>query len=1189
MANITIQNRGPQCVKIVRNELSSKQIPGHTSNETIQDGEPQCVGSVRNSLSPKPTPKATSNVTIQDGGLQCVKSVRNNLSPKPTTKGISNIIIHREPSQCEAQEDIFSIIKHKPSNQNQLYSGNILQCDGGDTASESSSDNDSTKSIDDDESSEFESEDEVDAEPEPIVLVPAPNQPPAGQPLLLEVDPSGRAALPSSLPLGMVANARSLYNKIDNFIRFLREIGPDYFLVSETWEHVGRRKSLSQMLSHTSYKVLSYRRPRLEDGRPHPGGGCAIIYNETRFKVEHMEFELEAGVETIFAIFTPKTPDFTNQYIKRICVGSVYIPPRSQFKSETIDTIIQAIHFVRSQYDNQVNFTIAGDFNRTDYTDILDSYGALHQCVTVGTRQASTDGAALTVILSDLHTHYHPPTTLSPLEADEDKGGVNGDHDMVVFAPKANPDFEIKREKKTIQTRPIPDSKIPAFGRDFQSLPWTEVLGEPNVNTKTQNFHRIITSLRDHHFKQKTVTMTNLDKRWMTPDLKNLHRRLKREFFRHRKSPKWKRLKLEFKRKKRHKIKLFHNNFVTELKATNPRQFYQMCKKVGAVDQMNSDDLEVRSLAGLSNQECAEAVGHHFAALSAEHSPVDLLQLPAYLPALPPPQVEQWQVYGKLRKLKNTRSTLEMDIENKLRNEVAVEITTPLTNIINTCLKQQIWPDIWKLERITPTPKVLPLLEIKDLRKIAGTSDYNKVLESFMKDFIMEDIGNKIDLSQYGGKKGVGTEHMIVALVDRVLALLDTHPDKSAVILSGVDWASAFARGDPTKTVTKFISLGLRPSLVALLISYFSDRKMKVKFNQAESKILKLVGGFPEGSIIGQDAYIVASNNSADVTRPEDRFKYIDDLEMTELICLAGLLQDYDVLSHVPSDIAVDQKFLCPHDTQSQRYLDSVQSWTEQNLMKINSAKTNYIIFSRCQENFTTRLSINGDTIDRRYVIKLLGVWISQDAGDWSVNTQEICRKAYGRISMLSKLKYSGVSVEDLTDIYRLFIRSRAEYCSVAFASSLTLQQVNKITNIEKTSLRIILQEMYVGYLPACEMVGIVPISDRRQPRMLDFAKKCAKHETNSRFFPKNEYFKVEPTIRQREPYKVNFAMTETYKYSTIPTCQRLLNAHYIEHPELLGGAPGPVGGGGGGRKEPGEGEGVGGAGEGAEAGEGAG
>ena len=49
-------------------------------------------------------------------------------------------------------------------------------------------------------------------------------------------------------------------------------------------------------------------------------------------------------------------------------------------------------------------------------------------------------------------------------------------------------------------------------------------------------------------------------------------------------------------------------------------------------------------------------------------------------------------------------------------------------------------------------------------------------------------------------------------------------------------------------------------------------------------------------------------------------------------------------------------------------------------------------------------------------------------------------------------------------------------------------------------------------------------------------------------------------------------------KKITIPTCQRLVNAHYMEHPELLGGASGPGGGGEqqvGRRKEPGEGAGA--------------
>ena len=54
----------------------------------------------------------------------------------------------------------------------------------------------------------------------------------------------------------------------------------------------------------------------------------------------------------------------------------------------------------------------------------------------VANRQASTENATLSVILTDLHTHYHPPTTDKPLEVDENKE-ENADNDTITFAPKS--------------------------------------------------------------------------------------------------------------------------------------------------------------------------------------------------------------------------------------------------------------------------------------------------------------------------------------------------------------------------------------------------------------------------------------------------------------------------------------------------------------------------------------------------------------------------------------------------------------------------------------------------------------------------------------------------------------------------------------------------------------------------------
>ena len=157
----------------------------------------------------------------------------------------------------------------------------------------------------------------------------------------------------------------------------------------------------------------------------------------------------------------------------------------------------------------------------------------------------------------------------------------------------------------------------------------------------------------------------------------------------------------------------------------------------------------------------------------------------------------------------------------------------------------------------------------------------------------MEDVSDNIDIGQFGGQAGMGTEHMIVCYLDRILQLLDRFPDKSAVIATSLDWAAAFERQDPTIAIQKFIKLGIRPSLIPLLVSYLSDRKMQVKFNGQISELYSLIGGGPQGTLLGGIEYTAQSNDNADIVPPQDRFKYIDDLSVLQLVLLSGLLVQF--------------------------------------------------------------------------------------------------------------------------------------------------------------------------------------------------------------------------------------------------------------------------------------------------------
>ena len=421
-------------------------------------------------------------------------------------------------------------------------------------------------------------------------------------------------------------------------------------------------------------------------------------------------------------------------------------------------------------------------------------------------------------------------------------------------------------------------------------------------------------------------------------------------------------------------------------------------------------------------------------------------------------------------------------------------------DIINTCLKQGTFPEFWRREWVTPVPKISEPKELKDVRKIASTSDFSKIFEKFIISWVMEDMGNKLGLQQFAGKKGTGTEHMIVALIDRIKFLLDKYPDHSAIIASGIDWSQAFDRVDPTLATIKLIKLGIRSSLIPILIDFITERKMTVKFNQAESKLYTLIGGGPQGSQIGQNQYLAASFDNADTVNDDDQFKYCDDLQILDLVLFGNLLEEYDFTQHVASDIGIGHSFLPPEKCQTQTNLNTIANWTDENLMKMNELKSNYLVFTRSKEKFATRFTVNNKHLEHLNVTKILGVWISED-GSWSKNTQEILKKGYSRISFLTKLKYAGVNIDDLIQMFQLFIRSCTEYCSVAFHSNLTESQSKSLERLQSTCLKVILQDNYVSYSAALEMTGLETLWDRREKRCLDFSIKCIKHSQNSRFF----------------------------------------------------------------------------------------
>ena len=410
-----------------------------------------------------------------------------------------------------------------------------------------------------------------------------------------------------------------------------------------------------------------------------------------------------------------------------------------------------------------------------------------------------------------------------------------------------------------------------------------------------------------------------------------------------------------------------------------------------------------------------------------------------------------------------------------------------------------------------------------------------------MAEFLASDMSSKRDNSQFGNQKNVSIQHYLIKLLHRILEGVDRNSQREAfcVIMSMVDWAQAFDRQSHKLGVESFIENGVRPALIPVLISFFENRKMKVKWKGFTSSSRNLNGGGPQGGTLGIEEYLSQSNGNSNFLTEEEKFKFIDDLSMLEIINLVSVgISSYNFKAHVASDIGVDNSYLPAVNIKTPGYIKSIEEWTNQKQMKLNSEKTKYMVINMTNNyQINTRLHMEENVLTQVSETRLLGVILRDDLS-FKSNTDFITKKAYKRMSILHKLCQFNVPTEDLVNIYILYIRSVLEQSATVWHSSITKGEQRDIERVQKCALRIILKGQYDSYENALQMCKVDSLKSRRTQLCLNFARKCIKHEKMLEMFPLNS---SDCITRNKDKYRVTFAYTGRLANSAIPYMQRLL------------------------------------------------
>jgi hypothetical protein len=384
------------------------------------------------------------------------------------------------------------------------------------------------------------------------------------------------------------------------------------------------------------------------------------------------------------------------------------------------------------------------------------------------------------------------------------------------------------------------------------------------------------------------------------------------------------------------------------------------------------------------------------------------------------------ECYEKIIAAKKPQSGVPGDLPCAILKEFPVELAKPVQTLLNNITQSANWPDQWKVEYVTPIGKIPQPETEDDLRPIALTAFFSKVMEQFVVMWLMEIVGDKIDIRQYGGTKGNSVSHYLIELINFILFNQD-NTEPTSVLACFVDFAKAFNRQDHSILITKLSDMGVPSWLLKIVISFLMNRTMIVRYKGEMSDVKLLPGGGPQGALLGLFLFLVLvndvgfndqSNENGDIITCKKRFKqfnelhlkYVDDLALAEAVPMKSLL-NYLPPEERPQPDTFHERTghqILPEQSRVFNNLKKTEKYASDNLMKINYSKTKLMVFNPgTVRDYLPRFVFNNDELEVVEETKLLGVVLRSDLS-WGANTEYMVKRANRKLWCLRRLKKLG-------------------------------------------------------------------------------------------------------------------------------------------------------------------------------------
>ena len=243
-----------------------------------------------------------------------------------------------------------------------------------------------------------------------------------------------------------------------------------------------------------------------------------------------------------------------------------------------------------------------------------------------------------------------------------------------------------------------------------------------------------------------------------------------------------------------------------------------------------------------------------------------------------------------------------------------------------------------------------------------------------------------------------------------------------------MDLSKAFETINLSLLLAKLHAYGFSKQALAIICSYLSNQKQRIRINNVFSSWKDLILGVPQGSVLGTLLFNICLN---------DLFFFLKDVGICNF---------------------ADDTTTCISDESLENVLKSLEKnsmlairWFENNYMKLNTDKCRLIVSGYKHEQVWA--NIGKDLIWESNDVKLLGVTIDRDL-KFDKHVLKLCSKANQKLSALSRMA-NLLSFNKRRTLFKAFVKSQFKYCPIVWMFH-SRRTNNKINRLHERALRIV-------------------------------------------------------------------------------------------------------------------------------------